>query len=93
MFDDTERGGAGGFLTGLVCGALLGAGVALLFAPASGEKTRRILRRRARAFQHDAADGWVTAREEARRRLRRKKQALRDRLDQGLERIEERLDR
>lgn len=50
--DDLEEaapaGGSGslGFVGGLVVGALLGAGIALLLAPARGEIMRRRLKRR-----------------------------------------------
>ncbi|HMG70232.1 MAG TPA: YtxH domain-containing protein [Gemmatimonadaceae bacterium] len=46
--------GIGPFLIGLA----LGAGVAILLAPQSGEETRRIIARRARRAQ-DAAQGFV----------------------------------
>jgi len=78
----------GGFVTGLLLGAAVGAGLALLFAPASGEETRRILRRRTRALRRDTAEGWITAREHTRRLLREKKEALRQRIDEGLERLD-----
>ncbi|MDX2057077.1 MAG: YtxH domain-containing protein, partial [Gemmatimonadales bacterium] len=42
----TAGAGRGGFGLGLLVGALLGATVALLFAPAPGHDTRRRLRRR-----------------------------------------------
>jgi gas vesicle protein len=80
------------FLTGLVLGAAVGAGLALLFAPASGEDTRRLVRRRTRALARDAEAGWTSARKEARQALRDKKEALRERLEQGLEKIEDRLE-
>ena len=89
--DDRPGGsgwGTGSFLAGLLVGAALGAGVALLLAPSSGHETRRVLRRRARAIRRDAAGGWISAREEARRLLRDKKKALRDRLEQAAERLE-----
>lgn len=72
---DTLARGAGLFLTGLGLGALLGAAVALLYAPDSGGGTRRRLRRRFRTLRAAAADEWHdatrTARRELRRRLRR----------------------
>lgn len=49
-----EGGGLGTFVWGL----LLGAGVALLFAPQSGEETRRMLRQRGRRL-------WSAAEEKA----------------------------
>jgi len=79
------------FLTGLALGAVLGAGLALIFAPASGEETRRLVRRRARSLSREAATGLVSARDEAREALREKKEALRVRLIEGVERAEEKL--
>lgn len=38
---------------GLIAGAVIGAGVALLLAPQSGEDTRAALGRRARRLRHD----------------------------------------
>jgi len=70
----------------------VGAGIALLFAPASGDDTRRLIRRRAKAIEKDASRGWASARDEARRQFREKKEALRERLAEGLERIEDELD-
>ena len=49
-----QQSGSG--LGWLVFGAAVGAGVALLLAPASGEDTRKELRRRARELQLSAAD-------------------------------------
>jgi len=76
------------FLTGILVGVAVGAGVALLLAPASGEQTRRAIRRKAKAISRDAAGGWVSARQEARRLLREKKAALQDRIEQVAERLD-----
>src|SRR5574338_39510 len=43
---------------GLVVGALIGAGAALLLAPQSGQATRSTLRRQARFARHRATDAW-----------------------------------
>ncbi len=75
------------FVTGLIVGAAVGAGLALLFAPASGEHTRKVIRKRARGLGKDASRGWDSAREEARRTFREKKEALREKLAQGLEAV------
>jgi gas vesicle protein len=94
--DEAESGDEHGwdttsFLTGLALGAAVGAGLALLFAPAAGEATRRLFRSRARAVTRDAADSWVATREEAREAIREKKELLRRRLAKGLQRAEDRL--
>ena len=43
---------------GLLVGALIGAGTALLLAPQSGQETRTLLRRKARRARHRATDAW-----------------------------------
>ncbi len=57
-----------------VVGAVLGAGVALLFAPQSGEETRRAIRRRARElrdYAEDTMDDLGDRFEEGRERVKR----------------------
>ena len=76
-----ERRGAGlrGFLAGVVVGAVLGAGAAVLSAPSRGKVLRRQLKRRVEQIGDDArerAEGW---RDEASRRLSRRRRRLRGR--------------
>lgn len=47
-----------GFVSGLLLGAVIGAGVALLAAPDTGRATRKRLRRAAVGLRTDAADRW-----------------------------------
>ncbi len=56
-----------GFAAGLLLGALIGAGVALLFAPQSGEDTRRMIRRKARRFASDARDRYDDLKDKVRK--------------------------
>jgi len=56
---------------GLLLGAALGAGAALLLAPASGEDTRRQLRRGARRLYARGRDAVADWREDADRSARR----------------------
>ncbi len=58
------------FLAGLAIGALVGAGVALLFAPQSGEETRRDVSRKARRLARDARERYDTMRDKVRRARR-----------------------
>ena len=51
------------FSAGIALGAILGATVALLWAPASGEETRQRIARRARG-QRDDEDVWAELAEE-----------------------------
>jgi len=55
MEQDQERQVAN-FISGLLLGAIIGAGVALLTAPRPGRKTRRRLRRAAEDVRDTAAD-------------------------------------
>ena len=68
--DDAGAAAAsGGFLTGLLLGALLGAGAALLFAPQRGVRTRRQIGRRVKEVR-DRARQAIEARREGRARAR-----------------------
>ncbi len=53
-----ERSSGLSFLAGLVLGAAIGAGVALLTAPQSGKRTRRKLQRAAEGVRSSATDRW-----------------------------------
>jgi len=53
----------GGYLTAVAIGALVGAGIALLYAPCSGKETRKLLKRRAGQLKHKAADVLEDAKE------------------------------
>lgn len=44
----SDSKGGSGFVAGLVTGALLGAGIAIVLAPQTGEETRDLLREKAR---------------------------------------------
>jgi gas vesicle protein len=56
--DREGNGGIRTFAAGLLIGALVGAGIALLVAPSSGEETRRLIRRRARRLAVDARERY-----------------------------------
>jgi hypothetical protein len=66
---------------GLLVGAIVGVGAALLFAPQSGVETRTAIRRQARVAQSRAGDAWGDLADElaavARRGRRRARRALR----------------
>jgi hypothetical protein len=63
--------GAGILSLGIIGGALVGAGLALLLAPHSGEETRDRLVRRAQRIGTRADEGWDDLRDELRRLRRR----------------------
>jgi len=56
------------FFSGLVIGAVIGAGVALTFAPSSGKKTRRQVQKAAEHLKDAAEDRWDEATESVRER-------------------------
>jgi len=76
--DPTEpRGGSGlGFLIGFVVGGLVGAGTALLLAPARGDVTRRRIGRRLRRLRDQAAERVGDVRDDAERELRRARRRI-----------------
>jgi gas vesicle protein len=55
MSDDSARH-AGGYLVSFAVGALLGAGLALLFAPRSGKETREMLADKGRHLRDKARE-------------------------------------
>ena len=82
---------AGSLLAGITIGALVGAGIALLFAPQSGEDTRRELSRRARSARDEAMDKLDDATTRARHEFNRRRRRLRERLDDGVDSVKERI--
>ena len=78
MMGDDDSGSGRPFAAGLLIGALIGAGVALLFAPQSGEDTRRIIRRRAKRIAAGATDRFDDVKDRIRKARRRAEEALTD---------------
>ena len=85
----TREGGSGGntgnTLLAFALGAVAGAVVALLYAPASGEDTRRKLREKARAGK-DRVAGFA---EDGRDYLRRQRENVADAVEHGREVFEQ----
>ena len=73
--EERDWRGAGILSLGIIAGALVGAGVALLFAPQSGEETRERIADRARRLGDRADAGWDDLRDELRRLRRRSRRA------------------
>lgn len=69
--EERDWRGVGALGLGIIAGALVGAGVALLLAPQSGEETREQLVSRARRLGDRADEGWDDLRDELRRLRRR----------------------
>jgi gas vesicle protein len=73
--------GAGTVVAAFVLGAIAGAAVALLVAPATGEETRRILGERAREGREKAEE----AARQSREFLNRQKQTFNNAVERGRE--------
>ena len=73
MTDHEQGGSTRPFVSGLLLGALIGAGLALLFAPQSGEETRRVVRRKAKKLAAEAQDRYDDLKDRVRRARRREK--------------------
>lgn len=90
---DETRVRIGGFVVGLLVGALVGAGAALLFAPESGLETRRRIGRLAqdtRASVEDHVEEWGG---EAKRRIARRRKKMRRAMRRAGEAVEDVRDR
>ena len=77
------------FIAGVALGTLIGAGVALLLAPQSGERTRRTIVRAAEDIGDTTRERFEDASEDVRRRARRAIRAAerrRDHLREGIRR-------
>lgn len=81
-----------GGLTPFVWGALLGAGVALLLAPRSGEETQEEIRQSARRLRTAAEDRVNNVRDEVTGTITRTRNQLHDRLDTVRSVVESRAD-
>jgi gas vesicle protein len=81
----SEERGAGGVLVAFVLGAIAGAAVALLVAPASGEETRRKLGERAR----EGRDKATEAARQGREFLRNQRDGLSTAFERGKEAFEQ----
>jgi hypothetical protein len=64
------------FGTGIGLGAVLGAGIALLFAPSSGEQIRAAIVRRGARLAHQGRDAWDDLRDELEWAARRGKRRV-----------------
>jgi gas vesicle protein len=79
-------------MAGVLFGAFLGAGLALLFAPDRGEKTRGRLRRRMRSLRDDAREGIDRAGSRTREELQRRQRRIRAELERARKRAQGALD-
>ena len=81
----SEERGSGGVLVAFVLGAIAGAAVALLVAPASGEETRRRLGEKAR----EGADKAAEAARHGREFIRNQRDGLTSAFERGKEAFEQ----
>lgn len=76
MFEREESGRGGGFALGLLAGALLGAVVALAYAPERGDVTRRKMKRRLREAGESAREALADAGSELRDEVARRRRDI-----------------
>ncbi|HJR43358.1 MAG TPA: YtxH domain-containing protein [Gemmatimonadaceae bacterium] len=91
--ESTDWGRIGIFAAGLAAGLTIGAGVALLLAPASGEETREFLSDRARSLRGRADMGWDDLRDQLRWLARRGRTSVRRGVTRGRWRAEDVIER
>lgn len=63
MSDNNESSRVGGYLAAFAIGALVGTGVALLYAPRSGKETRELLAKKGRELKGKASDALDDAKD------------------------------
>ncbi|HXV86053.1 MAG TPA: YtxH domain-containing protein [Gemmatimonadales bacterium] len=80
MLPEDHRGASGmvGFVSGLVLGALIGAGIALLVAPERGAVVRRRLKRRWRQARAETRRGVDRFKRDVEREAARRRRWLRE---------------
>ena len=85
--NDTRTTPTAGILAAFAIGALAGAGFALLYAPCSGEETRRIISTRSRELTRRAGDAFNDAKET----IRGKRQQFTTAMQAGRDAVREEL--
>jgi gas vesicle protein len=80
-----DYNGGGSVMLAFVLGAVTGAAVALLFAPATGEETREYLGRRARDSRDRARDAARDAAEHGRELYQRQRDNVTSAIERGRE--------
>ena len=78
---------------GLAIGIVVGAGVAILFAPQSGADTRRLIARRGRRLGQRGHDAWDDLADELKSAAKRRRKAWRDRRERRREERQEKEER
>ena len=88
-----EEGTGASFALGLFAGAVIGAGVALLFAPKTGTETRELLGQQYRGLADRVNEATETLRQQARERGQQISSQLSDRMASVTDRINTATDR
>ena len=88
-----EEGTGASFALGLFAGAVIGAGVALLFAPKTGTETRELLGQQYRGLADRVSDATETLRQQARERGQQITSQLSDRISSVTDRVSSAADR
>jgi gas vesicle protein len=88
-----DEGTGASFALGLFAGAVIGAGVALLFAPKTGQETRQLLGEQYRGLADRVSEATETIRQEARERGQQITSQLSDRISSATDRISAAVDR
>ncbi len=84
-----DSNGGGSVMLAFVMGAVAGAAVALLFAPAAGEETREYLGKRAREGRDRAKDAARDAGEQGREFYQRQRENVTSAIERGREAFEQ----
>lgn len=79
---DRNGGDFGSYFAGFLMGGLIGAAVALLMAPASGEETRKMIREKGIELRDRTVEGLEAAAAEARQRADELTKLARERADE-----------
>jgi gas vesicle protein len=88
-----EEGTGASFALGLFAGAVIGAGVALLFAPKPGTETRELLGQQYRGLADRVSEATESLRQQARDRGQQISSQLSDRISSATERLSSTVDR
>lgn len=88
-----EEGTGASFALGLFAGAVIGAGVALLFAPKPGNETRELLGQQYRGLADRVTEATETLRQQARDRGQQISSQLSDRISSATDRLSSAVDR
>jgi gas vesicle protein len=82
-----EEGTGASFALGLFAGAVIGAGVALLFAPKAGTETRELLGQQYRELADRVTEATESLRQQARDRGQKISSQLSDRISSATDRL------